>query len=171
VYKRLAEEWGIAVTPDECANYGRSVEQWPAFDDSPAALSYLQQHYELIILSNVDNQSFYASQKKLGVTFNGVYTAEDIGSYKPAERNFHYMLEHLAARGIDKASILHTAESMFHDHVPAIKQGLATCWIYRRHDKEGFGATMNPGNLPNTQFRFNSMAELAAAHRAELNQT
>ena len=165
VYKRLAEEWGVTVTLEECNAYGRSVENWPAFPDSAAALGYLKQHYKLVILSNVDNQSFAHSNDKLQVTFDSVITAEDVGSYKPSDRNFEYMLEKLSACGIEKHEILHTAESMFHDHVPGKRHGLASCWIYRRHDKKGFGATMNPGELPDTDFRFNSMADLAQAHR------
>jgi len=168
VYKRLAEEWSIPVTPEDCAAYGRSVRDWPAFPDSAEALTYLKQHYELVILSNVDNRSFAGSNAKLGVEFDAIYTAEDVGSYKPSDRNFEYMLEHLARRGIAKHEILHTAESMFHDHVPAKRHGLATCWIYRRYEQEGFGATMNPGNLPQVEFRFNSMADLVNAHRAEM---
>ena len=167
VYKRLAEEWGVSVTSEECAAYGQSVKDWPAFPDSAEALQYLKQHYKLVILSNVDNASFAASNEKLQVEFDAIYTAEDVGSYKPSDRNFEYMLEHLQRRGIEKHEILHTAESMFHDHVPAARFGLASCWIYRRHQQEGFGATMNPGELPDVAFRFNSMAELAAAHRAE----
>ncbi|OLO02757.1 MULTISPECIES: haloacid dehalogenase type II [Salinicola] len=165
VYKRLAEEWGVTATHDECLAYGDFVKQWPAFADTAQALVYLKQHYQLVVLSNVDNESFAYSQRKLGVEFDAVYTAEDIGSYKPAQRNFDYMLEKLGERGIDKSQILHTAESMFHDHQPANRNGLANCWIYRRHDKQGFGATMNPGDMPSVDFRFNSMAELAEAHR------
>ena len=168
VYKRLAEEWGVAATPEECAAYGRSVERWPAFADSPGALQYLKEHYKLVILSNVDNESFAASNEKLGVAFDAVYTAEDIGSYKPSDRNFEYMLDKLKTLGIEKRDILHTAESMFHDHAPANRHGLASCWIYRRHDQEGFGATMHPGDMPKYDFRFNSMADLARAHREEL---
>ena len=121
-----------------------------------------------MVLTNTDNQSFQGSNARLGVHFDGVYTAEDIGSYKPDDRNFDYMLEALARQGYGKSDILHTAESMFHDHAPANKHGLANCWIYRRHDKEGFGATMNPGEMPHYDFVFNSMAELAAAHQEEM---
>lgn len=167
VYKRLAEEWGVPQSWDECLAYGNSIQDWPAFPDSADALAYLKQHYKLVILSNVDNQSFAHSNKKLGVTFDAVYTAEDIGSYKPAARNFDYMLDKLKTLGIEKHDILHTAESLFHDHRPANDQGLHNCWIFRRFDKEGFGATMNPGVMPTYDFRFTSMAELAAAHRAE----
>lgn len=168
VYRRLAEEWGVAVSWEQCQAYGLSVRQWPAFEDSMAALRYLKQHFKLVVLTNTDNQSFQGSNARLGVHFDGVYTAEDIGSYKPADRNFDYMLEALARQGYGKSDILHTAESMFHDHAPANKHGLANCWIYRRHDKEGFGATMNPGEMPHYDFVFNSMAELAAAHQEEI---
>ncbi len=100
--------------------------------------------------------------------FDGVYTAEDVGSYKPFDRNFDYMIEMMARQGIQKHEILHTAESMFHDHAPANKYGLSNCWIYRRHDKSGFGATMNPGEMPKYDFQFNSMMDMAKAHQAEL---
>jgi len=167
VYRRLAEEWGVEVTWEECRAYGLSVRQWPAFSDSRAALAYLKKHFRLIVLTNTDNTSFSGSNARLGVNFDGVYTAEDIGSYKPDDRNFEYMLEALRRQGIEKHDILHTAESMFHDHAPANRHGLANCWIYRRHDKEGFGATMNPGDMPRYDFCFNSMAELVKAHQAE----
>ena len=168
VFKRLAEDWGVTVSWDECQTYGNSVADWPAFPDSTEALAYLKNHYKLVILSNVDNASFAHSNKRLKVEFDAVYTAQDIGSYKPSSRNFDYMIDKLAHRGIHKADILHTAESLFHDHVPANRHGLASCWIYRRHDKTGFGATMDPGAKPRHDFRFNSMADLAAAHRKEI---
>ena len=168
VYKRLAEEWGLSVSWEECEAYGHSVKNWPAFPDSAEALQYLKRHYKLVILSNVDNESFAASNAKLKVAFDAIYTAEDIGSYKPSERNFDYMLRNLETLGIRKGEVLHTAESMFHDHGPANQHGLASCWIYRRHDKDGFGATMHPGDMPRYDFRFNSMADLAKAHREAL---
>lgn len=167
VYKRLAEEWNVTVSWEECLAYGRSVRDWPAFPDTVEALRELKKRYQLVILSNVDNESFSYSNAKLGVAFDAIYTAEDIGSYKPATANFDYMLEALAIRGIAKADILHTAESMFHDHKPANAAGLASCWIYRRHADEGFGATMNPGTMPHYDFRFTSLGDLAAAVRAE----
>jgi FMN phosphatase YigB (HAD superfamily) len=93
-----------------------------------------------------------------------VITAEDAGSYKPSLTNFHYMLDRLDGMGIGKADILHTAESLFHDHKPANEMGLASCWIYRRHADQGFGATMDPGGQPRYDFRFTSMGEMAKAH-------
>jgi 2-haloalkanoic acid dehalogenase type II len=167
VYKRLAEEWGVAATHEACVAYGRSIEHWPAFADSPQALQYLKKHFKLAILSNVDNTSFSYSNKKLAVEFDAIYTAEDIGSYKPSSRNFDYMLEKLASLGVAKETILHTAESLFHDHKPANAFGLRSCWIYRRHAEKGFGATLDPGERPRVDFTFDSMAELVKAHQAE----
>jgi putative hydrolase of the HAD superfamily len=166
VYRRLAEEWGVAVGWAECVAYGRSVANWPAFADSAAALQYLKRHYKLVILSNVDNESFAASNTKLRVDFDAIYTAEDIGSYKPSDRNFDYMLAKLRTLGIAQHDILHTAESLFHDHAPANRHGLASCWIHRRHGQAGFGATIDPGETPNYDFRFDSMADLVVAHQA-----
>ena len=71
-------------------------------------------------------------------------------------------------RALSRDEILHVAESMFHDHQPANRQGLANCWIYRRHDQKGFGATMDPVEMPTVNFTFKSMAEFAEAHRQEL---
>ena len=168
VYRRLAEEWDVEVTWEDCAAYGKSVRQWPAFEDSAKALAYLKEHFKLVVLTNTDNLSFSGSNARLGVTFDGVYTAEDVGSYKPSDRNFDYMLETLDRRGYGKSDILHVAESMFHDHASANKYGLANAWIYRRHDQDGFGATMNPGDMPTYDFQFTSMAALVEAHKAEM---
>jgi putative hydrolase of the HAD superfamily len=168
VYRRLAEEWAVPVSWSECVAYGRSIGKWPAFSDSADALQYLKRHYKLIILSNVDNESFSASNEKLHVEFDAVYTAEDIGSYKPSSRNFDFMLGKLATLGVEKRQLLHTAESLFHDHGPANAHGLASCWIYRRHDQQGFGATVTPGEMPRWDFRFNSLADVVKAHREAL---
>ena len=168
VYKRLAEEWGASASWEECVAYGRSVRDWPAFIDSAGALQYLKKHFKLVILSNVDNENFAGSNKKLQVDFDAIYTAEDVGAYKPSDKNFEYMLTKLKTLGIEKHQILHTAESMFHDHGPANRHGLASCWIYRRFDQDGFGATMHPGEMPTYEFRFNSMADLVKAHQADL---
>lgn len=166
VYKRLAEAWGLPVSWDECEQYGQSVHDWPPFDDSAEALAYLKQHYKLVILSNVDNRSFAASNAKLGVTFDAIYVAQDIGTYKPNLANFDYMLQQLATLGIGPNDMLHTAESIFHDHLPAKERQLATCWIYRRHAQQGFGATMTPTAVPAVDFQFTSLAELVAEHKS-----
>jgi 2-haloalkanoic acid dehalogenase type II len=168
VHGRVAREWGVPSSAGDDARFGNSVPDWPAFPDSAEALAYLKQHFKLGILSNVDRESFRGSNKRLGVAFDWIMTAQDIGSYKPSPRNFEYMIDTLGKAGVDKGQILHTAESLFHDHVPANRFGLASCWIFRRHDKDGFGATSKPAEMPRIDFRFNSLGEMAEAHRREV---
>src|SRR5215469_17557244 len=169
VHSRIATDWGIVPSAKESEAFGHSIRNWPAFADSPEALQYLKQHYKLVILSNVDRESFKTSNKRLQVEFDYIFTAQDIGSYKPNLRNFKYMIQRLGAEGYQRHEILHTAESLFHDHVPANQVGLATAWIHRRHSQAGFGATRPPESAPKYDFRFTSMKEMAEAHRAALD--
>jgi 2-haloalkanoic acid dehalogenase type II len=168
VHRRLAREWKVVDVEKEAVAFGKSVPEWPAFEDTVAALQYLQRYYKLIILSNVDRQSFAGTNRRLGVTFDAICTAQDIGSYKPNPRNFSYVIEVVERLGIPKAQILHTAQSLFHDHAPAHAAGLRSAWIDRRHQLEGWGATVAPASTPKYDFRFTSMAEMVRAHQAEL---
>jgi 2-haloacid dehalogenase len=165
--QQVQTEWGVPTGWSDCVAYGRSVRNWPVFADTVASIHYLKRHYKLAILSNVDNESFSFSNEKLGVDFDAVYTAEDCGSYKPSARNFEYMLAKLKTIGIEKHQILHTAESLFHDHATANEQGLASCWIHRRHGHEGSGATMALAQAPRYDFCFESLADLVKAHHQE----
>ena len=117
----------------ECIAFGQSVKSWSAFPDSAEALAYLKRHFKLVMLSNVDNESFAASNSRLVVTFDAIYTAQDIGSYKPDHVNFQCMIDSLKQMGIAKSEILHVAQSRFHDHQPANRMGLRSCWIDRQH--------------------------------------
>ena len=167
VHAGLCRCLGVPEDEVEAVKFGASVGDWPAFPDSPEGLRYLKQHFKLVILSNVDRLSFAGSNRRLGVDFDFIFTAQDIGSYKPDLRNFEYLLAHLDEAGIAKDELLHVAQSLFHDHVPANRMGIASAWIDRRHDKQGGGATVLPDPLPHYDFRFSSLEELAAAHRAE----
>ena len=168
VHRRLAKEWRVPASNEESNVFGASIPDWPEFPDSVDALRYLKQHYKLVILSNVDRISFRSSNSRLKVAFDAVYTAQDIESYKPNPRNFEYMLGRLKEDfGLEKRDILHTAQSLFHDHAPAKNIGLASAWIDRRHAANGWGATMPPPGTPKYDFRFESLAALVAAHQKE----
>jgi 2-haloacid dehalogenase len=166
VHRRLAEEWGIAASEEDHRVFGGSVGDWPGFADSAAALSYLKQFHKLVILSNVDRKSFSVSNRRLGVAFDAVYTAEDIGSYKPDLRNFRYMIDRLQDSGHPVGEILHVAQSLYHDHAPANAVGLHSAWIDRRRGVAGSGATPPPPDGVRWDFRFAGMTELVEAHRA-----
>ena len=168
VHGALAGHWGIGSSDAEARAFGASVGDWPAFADAPDALRAFKEHFKLFILSNIDRTSFRASNAKLGVEFDAVFTAQDIGSYKPDPRNFAALLDGLAERGIEASRILHTAQSLFHDHAPAQAAGLATAWIDRRHDQAGWGATMPPPADVKTDFRFTGMAEMVERLKADM---
>jgi putative hydrolase of the HAD superfamily len=159
----LGAELGAEVSDDDAETLARSVPDWPAFDDSPGALSLLGKHYQLIILSNVDRTSFAGSNRRLGVEFTSIITAQDVGSYKPAQRNFDALLAEAHRLGVGQGKLLHVAQSLFHDHVPAKRAGLPTVWINRRHDRGGWGATPAPSAPVAPDWEFPSMASFAAA--------
>ena len=165
VHADMSRHWHVESDEELDRQFGDSVQNWPAFSDSASALTYFKQHYQLFILSNIHREGFAASNEKLGVEFDGIYTAEDIGSYKPDPRNFEYLLTHLETRGIGKGDILHTAQSLHHDHVQATALGLATNWIDRRHGSEGYGATVPPKADVRIDFHFPSMAAFVEAHK------
>jgi 2-haloalkanoic acid dehalogenase type II len=159
----LGDALGAEVTEDDAARLARSVPDWPAFPDSHAALAALGRRYKLIVLSNVDRASFAGSNATLGVEFTSVITAQDVGSYKPSPRNFDALAGEAARLGVRPGGLLHVAQSLFHDHVPAQRAGLPTVWIHRRHDRGGWGATPEPPAPVTPNWEFPSMAAFAAA--------
>ena len=170
VHRSIAESLRIETSDELDEAFGASVPLWPAFPDTADALRALKRHYRLVILSNVHRDGFAASNRKLGVEFDAIYAAEDIGSYKPADANFEYLLSHLKSDfGLEKADILHTAQSLHHDHVPARRFGLANAWIDRQRLSQGgsWGATDKVESMPETDFVFFSMGEMAEAVEAE----
>ncbi len=133
-----AERLGFTLADDEKDALGRSVVDWPAFPDTVAALATLAKHYQLVILSNIDDDLFAGTARHLQTDFAAVITAQQVGSYKPNHGHFLRAQEQLE---VPSEKILHVAQSLFHDMVPAKALGLDTVWVNRRHDRPGFGAT------------------------------
>lgn len=166
VHRAMAVRFGLATTVELDGAFGRSIAHWPAFSDTADALRALKTRYRLVILSNVDRNGIAASNRKLGVTFDAVYTAEDIGSYKPSLRNFEFMLDRLAKDfGVAPRDILHVAQSLHHDHVPAKRLGLANAWIDRQglSTRGDWGATVAVPEMPSCDFVFPSLREFSEA--------
>jgi len=159
--RSLGGALGIPVSDAEADAFASSVPDWPAFPDSADALERLARRYKLMILSNVDRASFAGSNRQLKGSFASVLTAQDIGSYKPAPRNFQALLAEAARLGIPHGKLLHVAQSLFHDHIPAKAAGLPTVWINRRHGRPGSGATRQPESPVTPDWTFISMAAFA----------
>jgi 2-haloalkanoic acid dehalogenase type II len=163
VMRRIGDHYRAEVTGDEAATLGDSVGDWPPFPDSRDALARLGTRFTLIILSNVDRMSFARTNRLLGVDFDRIITAEDVGSYKPNPRNFEALISELKSLGITPDQLLHVAESLYHDHAPAKQFGLSSVWIHRRHAVEGFGVTPPPAGDVQPDWRFPTLAALADA--------
>ncbi|KAL6705433.1 hypothetical protein ACN47E_006698 [Coniothyrium glycines] len=166
VHPLLCKELGLDTsTEEESQKFGASVGQWPSFPDTVDALKRLSKVYKLVVLSNVDNDSFKAGNAHglQGFKFDAVYTAQDIGSYKPDHKNFEYMLKHVKEEfGVEKHEVLQTAQSQFHDHHPAKELGIRSAWIYRP------GATMGNREDPVYDWKVDTLAELADLVEKEL---
>lgn len=162
--RRIGARCGAVVTEDDAQAFGASVPEWPAFSDSAEALARLQRRFRLIIVSNIDRASFAASNAFLGVEFDRIITAEDVGAYKPSPPHFEELVASLPTLGVRRSELLHVAQSLFHDHEPAARYGLPSVWIDRRQDQEGFGATPAPTvDSVRPQWRFSNLASFADA--------
>jgi 2-haloacid dehalogenase len=162
-FRRTGEGLGGTVDDAWAERLGGSVPDWPAFPDSADALASLATHYRLIIVSNVHRDGFAASNRRLRGRFAAVITAEDVRAYKPADNHFRALLGTIDDLGLARGELLHVAQSLFHDHVPARKAGLPSVWINRRHDRPGWGATPEPSERWSYDLEFPSLADFAAA--------
>ena len=134
----VCAEFGVEADDDERARFGRSVGEWPPFEDSPEALRRLSSKFRLGVITNCDDDLFALSAQRLGIAFDWVVSAQQAGAYKPSERPFRLALERL---DVPAARILHVAQSLYHDHVVANRLGLSSVWIDRRRGMPGSGAT------------------------------
>ncbi|KZF11262.1 MULTISPECIES: HAD-IA family hydrolase [unclassified Rhodococcus (in: high G+C Gram-positive bacteria)] len=164
-FVRTGDTLGIPVSAEWADTLGASVPDWPAFEDSADALSSLGESYKLVILSNVHRDGFAGSNRRLGVQFDAIVTAEDVKAYKPADNHFDALDGLLETLGVPRSRLLHVAQSLFHDHVPAKRHGIPSVWIDRRHDRPGWGATPEPSEEHSVDMKFPSMAAFAAAAR------
>jgi 2-haloacid dehalogenase len=162
-FRRMGAALGAPVSDAWAERLGGSVPDWPAFPDSADALARLRGHYRLIILSNVHRDGFAGSNRRLRGDFAAIITAEDVGAYKPAENHFRALDAALPGLGVERSELLHVAQSLFHDHVPAKREGLPSVWINRRRERPGWGATPEPAGEFSYDVEFGSMGEFADA--------
>jgi 2-haloacid dehalogenase len=163
VLASMSERFGVQRDQAAEEELAQSIGDWPAFPDSAEALRSLKKRYQLAILSNVDRAGFSKSNQKLGVKFDLIVTAQDVGSYKPNVENFRTLLARLSDLEITKDRVLHVAQSLYHDHVPAKKFALSTVWINRRLGKRGSGATLAPDASVVPDAEYPSMQAFATA--------
>ena len=159
VTQRLGARLSFPLYEGEATALADSLKNWPPFPDTVESLKRLKSRFKLAIISNTDDDLFADTAKLLEVPFDHVITAQQVGSYKPAHRNFERALEVI---GLPKEKILHCAQSVFHDVVPAKKLGIANVWVNRRVGKQGGGATKVATEIPDvTVTSLNALADMA----------
>ena len=157
VLAALGERLGFHPSAEALANFPDSIGDWLPFPDTVASLKALGPRFQLAVVSNVDDDLFDLTQARLGINFDHVITAAQVGAYKPDRRMFETAIERI---GVPKKRILHVAQSLYHDIVPASALGLDTVWI-DRHDGHGSGATAPADATP--KWSLHNLSELVAA--------
>ena len=166
IYRDLAHQWNVDYESRDAEAFADAIGSWPAFPDAVEALAYLGEHYVLAAITNADRTSLEAMAATLGDPFDRAFTADRAGAYKPARAMFDYALDALAENGVPRDRVLHVAQSQYHDIVPARALGLATIWVERRHDRDGWGATPPPREAVEPDLRITSLTELVTLHRS-----
>lgn len=165
-WQDIERTFGWQENRQHAEDFAKSPPTWLPFSDTNESLRHLKRYYRLGILSNVDNNSLSGTLGQFSVPFDVLVTAQDVGSYKPGLAHFEAALKKFVGLGIDRAEILHVAQSKHHDINPGRQIGLITVWVNRRHGKPGSGATLATEAQPD--LTVNSLAELVALHKAQV---
>lgn len=146
----MGRELGVDISAHEGRQFAASVALWEPFPDTVVSLQALARRYKVGIISNIDDDLFAGTQKKLGVKFDLIVTAEQVQSYKPSLRNFQ---EALRRSGLSKDEVLHAGQSVYHDIVPASFLGIANVWVNRPSIRPGAGAAKPASAQPGFEVR------------------
>ncbi len=161
VGRRLSEQFGFARREGEEHILADSIRDWPAFAETPEALRQLKARFRLAVLSNIDDDLFEGSRSKLGVKLDAVITAQQVRSYKPGRGHF---VEAQRRLELPAESILHVAESRFHDIEPAKALGFGTVWVNRHALHGGPSASGEGAAEPDLEVAdLTTLARLATA--------
>jgi 2-haloacid dehalogenase len=123
-----------------------SMRAWQPFPDTRPALTEAREAgVKLVILSNTDRDIISHSVRQIGVPFDEVVVAEDVGAYKPSLKNFERVLEVV---GEDPADVLHVAFGFKYDIGPAKQLGMGSAWVNRHSEP-----LPDPDTVPDYEWR------------------
>ena len=126
---RLSRSLGFEASQSAADAFAASLPTWPAFPDTKKALQDLGRNgYRRHILSNVDTDLLQGTIANHGLEIEGFVTAEEVGSYKP---NRGHWLAFFRKTGAKKEEVLHVAQSVYHDIIPAQEMSIASAWVNR----------------------------------------
>lgn len=127
--RRIARKFDFDLPPARANALADTLPNWPLWPDTNGALQRLKRRYRIGVLSNIDRDLFTGTAAHFSVDVDLLITAQDVQSYKPAPAHFLRMLEHV---GGNRSTVLHVAQSLYHDCVPATQLGIPNVWINRR---------------------------------------
>jgi len=162
VVRQFAAEFRFTPSAEELRSLPDSLSTWKPWPDTVTALRQLKTRFRLAILSNVDDDLFAGTRPQLGVEIDVVVTAQQARAYKPSLRFFELALTRINAPA---HRVLHVAQSIYHDVVPAQSLGLATVWVNRPSARPGVGAVKSAEATPD--LTVSSLSDLAAAATTE----
>ena len=163
MYREMAAKLGLPNAEEDVEGFRHSIPRWPAFPDAITALKRLRKRFRLVAMTNSDNWALSHFAKTLEQPFDDLVTAEDVGWNKPDPQVFAYARGRQSLQGFKFNDFLHVAQSQFHDIAVATRLGYHVCWIERRKNKQGFGATPAVENVVIPDYHFATLAELADA--------
>lgn len=135
----MSEALGAEISDDVARKFAGAVPRWPAFPDTAQFLHEMgAKGYKRYILSNVDDDLLEDTIENHHLEVDGFVTAEQVGSYKP---NIGHWLEFLRRTQAQKEEVLHVAQSVYHDIIPAQQFGISSAWINRYEERLPRGAS------------------------------
>lgn len=135
-------------TESQIRSLPESLPNWPPFPDTVAALAKLKARYQLAIISNVDDDLFAATARRLQIPFDYVITAQQARAYKPSSQIFKLAQQRT---GVAPSQWLHVAQSIYHDVIPARSLRISTVWVNRPSSRPGSGAAKAASGQPDLE--------------------
>ncbi|EHH03618.1 hydrolase HAD superfamily protein [Agrobacterium tumefaciens CCNWGS0286] len=166
IYRTMAAELGLPTAEADIAGLRLSMEFWPAFPDSIAAMKELRKHFRLVALTNADKWALAHFSRTLEEPFDDKVTAEDVEVCKPDPQVFSYVRGRNSELGFRLKDYLHVAQSQFHDIGVAKRLGYQVCWIERRQGQEGYGGSPSVAERTIPHYHFATLAQLVEAVEA-----
>lgn len=148
VVRELGKRLAFMPTESEVRSLPESLPNWLPFPDTIAALGKLKARYQLAVISNVDDDLFAPTARRLQVPFDYVITAQQARAYKPSLQMFKLAQQRT---GVAPGQWLHVAQSVYHDVIPAKSLGIRTVWVNRPSPRPGAGASKAASAQPDLE--------------------
>lgn len=156
VVRGFGARLGFRAQDAEQESLPNSLADWKPFPDTVSALHQLRTKFKLGIISNIDDDLFSNTARRLEIDFDFITTAGQARAYKPSLEIFRFAQKKM---GIQPEHWLHAGQSVYHDVIPAKSLGVATVWVNRPSLRPGAGAAKQASAMPDLEVQ--SLGDLA----------